>query len=86
MVVFNDSAIVAWYRRSVTKVQIRYRLQRPLDDSTLPHLAAAHAIYGIQKLKLAPTLDAVDVEYDATRLKPADVASALAAAGVPIAS
>ena len=69
----------------MTKVQIRFRLQKPLDDSSLPHLAAANAIYGIQKLKLAPSLDSVEVEYDATRLKPADVVSALAAAGVPIA-
>jgi copper chaperone CopZ len=69
----------------VTKVQIHFRLQKPLDDATLPNLAAANAIYGIQRLKVAPTLDSVDVEYDATRLKPADVASALAAAGVPIA-
>ena len=68
----------------MTKVQIRFRLQKPLDDSSLPLLAAANAIYGIQKLKLAPTLDAVEVEYDATRLKPADVVSALSAAGVPI--
>jgi hypothetical protein len=86
MVEFNDSVIVACYRSSVTKVQIRFRLQKPLDDSTLPHLAAANAIYGIQKLRVAPTLDSVDVEYDATRLKPADVAKALAAAGVPLAS
>jgi hypothetical protein len=70
----------------VTKVQIRFRLQKPLDDSTLLHLAAASAIYGIQKLKVSPTLDSVDVEYDATRLKAADVASALSAAGVPIAT
>ena len=68
----------------VTKVQIRFRLQRPLDESALPHLAAAHAIYGIQKLRLAPELDAVEVEYDATRLKAADVVQALAAAGVPV--
>lgn len=70
----------------MTRVQIRFRLQKPLDDSTLPHLAAANAIYGIQKLKVAPSLDSVEVEYDATRLKPADVVSALSAAGVPIAS
>ena len=68
----------------MTKVQIHFRLQRPLDESSLSSLAAAHAIYGIQKLRLAPTLDAVDVEYDATRLKPADVVSALSAAGVPV--
>jgi len=70
----------------MTKVQIRFQLQKPLDDSTLPHLAAANAIYGIQKLKIAPTLDSVEVEYDATRLKAADVVNALWAAGVPIAT
>jgi hypothetical protein len=69
----------------VTKVQIRLRLQKPLDDAALAHLAAANAIYGIQKLRVAPTLDAVEVEYDATRLKRADVVSALSVAGVPVA-
>jgi hypothetical protein len=68
----------------MTKVQIHFQLQKPLDDSTFPHLAAANAIYGIQKLQLAPSLDSVEVVYDATRLKPADVVSALSAAGVPI--
>ena len=68
----------------MTKVQIRFRLARPLDDAALPLLAAAHAIYGMQKLKLAPSLDAVEVEYDATRLKPADVVKALSEAGVPV--
>jgi hypothetical protein len=68
----------------VTKVQIHLRLQKPLDDASLPHLAAANVIYGIQKLKLAPTLDALDVEYDATRLKAADVVNALSSVGVPV--
>jgi hypothetical protein len=68
----------------MTKVQVRFRLAQPLDDAVLPHLAAAHAIYGIQKLKLSPALDAVEVEYDATRLKQADVVQALSAAGVPV--
>jgi hypothetical protein len=67
-------------------VQLRLKLQRTLDDSTLHNLASANAIYGIQRLKVAPTLDQLDVEYDATRLKPADVVSALSAAGVPVAA
>jgi hypothetical protein len=70
----------------VTKVQIRLRLQKPLDDSVLVHLSATNSIYGIQKLRVAPTLDTVEVEYDATRLKPADVVNALSAAGVPVAA
>ena len=72
------------YLGNVTKVQIRFRLQKPLDDATLAKLSAANAIYGILRVKLAPTLDSMEVEYDATRLKPADVVSALSAAGVPV--
>jgi hypothetical protein len=68
----------------MTKVQTRFRLSRALDDSSLAGLAAANAIYGIQKLKLAPALDELFVEYDATRLNPAEVESALAGAGIPI--
>jgi len=70
----------------MTKVQTRFRLQKPLDDSSLNHLAAANAIYGIHRLKLAPALDELLVEYDATRLRPAEVESALASAGIPIAA
>jgi len=68
------------------KVQTRFRLSRPLDDSSLNSLAAANTIYGIQKLKVAPGLDELFVEYDATRLRPAEVeGGALAGAGIPIA-
>ena len=70
----------------MTKIHIHLRLQRPLDDAALSHLAATNSIYGIQKLRVAPTLDALDVEYDATRLKEADVVNALSAAGVPVAT
>lgn len=69
----------------MTKVQARFCLQKPLDDSALHHLAAATAIYGIHRLKLGPSLDELFVEYDATRLRHAEVESALAVAGVPIA-
>ena len=69
----------------MTKVQAHFRLQKQLDDSSLHHLAAANAIYGIHRLKLGPALDELFVEYDATRLRPAEVECALAAAGVPIA-
>jgi hypothetical protein len=68
----------------VTKVQIRLPLQRPLDDTVLTRLSATNSLYGIQKLLVAPTLDAVEVEYDATRLEPADVVNALSLAGVAV--
>jgi len=69
----------------MTKVQTRFRLEKPLDDSSLNSLAAANAIYGIHRLKLAPAMDELMVEYDATRLRPAEVENALALAGIPVA-
>jgi len=68
----------------MTKVQIRFRLQKPLDDVMLARISDAYSLYGIQKVKVAPSLDSLMVEYDATRLRPAEVESALAAAGIPV--
>ena len=68
----------------MTKVQMRFRLQKPLDDAMLARISDAYALYGIQKVKVAPSLDALTVEYDATRLRPAEVESALAGAGLPV--
>jgi allophanate hydrolase subunit 1 len=68
----------------MTKVQIHFRLERPLDDVLLQRLSDATALYGIQKVKLAPAMDSLMVEYDATRLRPKEVESALAGAGIPV--
>ena len=68
----------------MTKVQIRFRLQKALDNSALTAIATVNAKYGIQKIKVAPGLDAISVEYDATRLRPAEVEAALAGAGIAI--
>jgi len=70
----------------MTRVQVRFRLQKPLDDGMLARISAASAIYGILKLNIAPALDGMVVEYDASRLRPAEVESALAAAGIPVES
>jgi allophanate hydrolase subunit 1 len=69
----------------MTKVQIRFKLNRPLDDVLLTRLSDANAFYGIQKIQLSPAMDGLTVEYDATRLKPAEVESALAGAGIAVA-
>jgi allophanate hydrolase subunit 1 len=68
----------------MTKVQVSFRLQRPLDDVMLARISDAHALYGIQKVQVAPSLDSLMVEYDATRLRPAEVEAALASAGIPV--
>ena len=68
----------------MTKVQMRFRLERPLDEEQLARIGDAYSIYGIQRIQIAPTFDGLTVEYDATRLRPAEVESALASAGIPI--
>ena len=40
------------------------------------------ALYGIQQVKMDPSMQKMTVEYDATRLRPAEVEAALAQAGI----
>ncbi len=68
----------------MTKVQIRFRLEKPLDEALLARISDAHALYGIHRVIVAPSLDSLTVEYDATRLGPAEVESALAGSGIPV--
>jgi allophanate hydrolase subunit 1 len=68
----------------MTKVQIHFHLQRPLDETLLKRISDAYAIYGIQRIEVAPSQEALTVEYDATRLRPAEVESALASVGIPV--
>jgi hypothetical protein len=69
----------------VTKVQKHFRLQRPIDERLMERIAAANSIYGIERIQIAPSGDALMVEYDATRLRVPDVESALERAGIPVA-
>lgn len=48
-------------------------------------IAEIYSIYGIQKISLAPAANRLTVEYDATRLRPAEVQAAFTRAGIPIA-
>jgi hypothetical protein len=69
----------------MTRVQIDFQLQHALDDELMKRIADAYSIYGIQKIRLAPSADSLTVEYDATRLRPAEVHAALTHAGIPAA-
>jgi hypothetical protein len=64
----------------MTRVQMNFRLLRPLSDAAMAQLSDASAIYGIQKVKLGA--DHLMVEYDATRMRPAEVEAAIAHAGI----
>ena len=66
----------------MTKVQIHLGLQRPLDDEMMKRIRDANSIYGIERIKILPSLTELMVEYDATRLKPAEVERTLAQAGI----
>lgn len=66
----------------MTRIQIHFRLRQPLNEAAMAKLSDASVIYGIQKVKLGAGLDSLMVEYDATRMRPADVEAALAHAGV----
>ena len=70
----------------MTKVQIQFQLRQPLDESHLKAVSDVHAIYGIQRVRVAPSLDRLFVEYDASRLRPAEVEAALSEAGIPLQS
>jgi allophanate hydrolase subunit 1 len=59
---------------------MHFRLRQPLDDAMMAKLSDASAIYGIQKVKLGT--GSLMVEYDASRLRPAEVEAALAQAGI----
>jgi len=66
----------------MTKVQIHLALGRPLDDEMMQQISDANSIYGIERIKVLPSLKDLMVEYDATRLKPSEVERALAQAGI----
>ena len=68
----------------MTKVQIHLALQCPLDDEMMERISDANSIYGIEHIKVLPSLKEIIVEYDATRLKPKEVERALARGGIPV--
>jgi hypothetical protein len=69
----------------MTKVQMRFRLVRPLDETDMSRLSDAHSIYGISRIQLDRDLAGLTVEYDATRLQVSEVEAALRKAGIPAA-
>lgn len=68
----------------MTKVQKHFRLQRPLDESLMDQIAAANAIYGIERIRIAPSGEELMVEFDASRLRTPEVETALQRAGIPV--
>jgi hypothetical protein len=69
----------------MTKVQRHFRLQRPFDEALAQNIADAHALYGIEWIRVAPSNTELTVEFDATRMRATDVEAALQRCGVPVA-
>jgi hypothetical protein len=70
----------------MTRVDLRCPLLRPLTDEDATNIARVHGVYGLLKVQLElPSMDALAVEYDASRLTARDVESALVRYGLPIA-
>jgi len=68
----------------MTKVQMDYDLLRKLSDDDSEAIENVHSHYGIQKVRIASTLDRISVDYDASRMSPSDLDKVLVDFGVPV--
>jgi hypothetical protein len=68
----------------MTKVQLTFKLYRPLSDEDLKQISRVHAVFGMLVVRVVPTGDELAVEYDASRLSVAEVKGTLEAHGLPL--
>ncbi len=68
----------------MTKVDLPFRLRRPLGEAELMRLGELPKVYGLLRVRVDPGGQNLVVEFDATRLTPRDVESELARVGIPI--
>ena len=68
----------------MTLMEITYELQAPLSAAQLAQLAAFANTYGLRKFHLDELRTRLTFEYDASRLKEAQVANALSSARIPV--
>jgi allophanate hydrolase subunit 1 len=69
---------------AMTKVQVTYQLDGPVDEAVMERISRAHGVYGLQAVQLSPAMDSLFVQYDATRMKLEDVDQTLHSAGLPV--
>ena len=69
----------------MTKVDITFRLARPLSDQDLKSISRIHAVYGMLNTQILPSGNELFVEYDASRLSPKEVRGTLEQHGLPLA-
>jgi allophanate hydrolase subunit 1 len=69
---------------AMTKVQVTYQLDGPVDEAVMERISRVHGVYGLQAVQLSPAMDSLFVQYDATRMKLEDVDQTLHSAGLPV--
>ena len=68
----------------MTKVTLHYDLEKPLAGEELDNVANIHSTYGIVRVQVAPSLNRLTVDYDASRLSKKDVEATLHRFGFPV--
>lgn len=72
------------YNRLVTLVEVTYELQSPLRPEQLRALGLFANTYGLRRFRVDEHLNRLSFEYDASRLKEAEVAHVLRMARIPV--
>ena len=74
----------------MTKVQVTYKLQRPLAEADWTNISRVHSVYGFfavrPKAGATSEGDELFVEYDSSRLSRKDVRRTLEEHGLPLAA
>lgn len=68
----------------MTKVTAHFDLARSVTDADASAISDAHSVYGIARVWLAPSLDKITVDFDASRLTKKDAEAALIGVGIPL--
>lgn len=70
---------------AMSKVTLHFKLLAPLDEAMSKAIARAGGVFGLELVRLNPSMDGLLVDYDASRLDMAGVEAALLTLGLPIA-
>ncbi|HEY6991453.1 MAG TPA: hypothetical protein VH369_23860 [Bryobacteraceae bacterium] len=68
----------------MTKVQLSFKLSRPLEEADFRQISRVHSVFGILAARVLSSGDELFVEYDASRLTPKEVQGTLAEHGIPL--
>ena len=69
----------------MTLVEVTYELQAPLGTQHLRKLSEFANTYGLRRFRVDNAQNRLSFEYDASRLKEAEVAQVLRRAAIPVA-